>query len=50
MFSNAALPYIELKELNLTVIIECGLDKHRGIVEEASRKAEKIWGIEKKIN
>ena len=33
MFTNAGLPYIELKELNLTAIIECGLDKHRGIVE-----------------
>ena len=50
MFNNAGIPYIELKELNLTVIIESGLDKHRAIVEEASRKAEKIWGIEKKIN
>lgn len=33
MFSNAGLPYVELKELNLTVILESGLDKHRTIVE-----------------
>ena len=36
--------------MTLQIIIDAGLEKHREIIEEVSRRADKQWGIEKKLN
>lgn len=37
------------EEMSLKVLLECGLGKHREIIEEVSKRAEKQWTIEKKL-
>lgn len=37
-------------ELTLKVILDLGLDQFREEIEDISKKAEKQWGLEKKLN
>lgn len=37
-------------EMSLQGLIDCGLPDHRDVIEDVSRRADKQWGIEKKLN
>jgi len=50
IFQKTEVKSLDLNdELSLQKIIESGLNVHREVLEEVSRKAEKQWSLEKKL-